>query len=284
MKKFLLILFTSVILTVLFILCFQYILQLKSQKGALQVTSSPESKVYLNGEYIGQTPLCKCDASEMLKTGEYTIRLVPVRPDLSEFQEKITVSEAVLTVVDRKFAKDSLSEGSVISLTPLPDKKKAELVVVSLPEGAKVILDNNEIGKSPLSLKDPTISDHLLTVQKDGYKEKSVRIRTPLGYKLTVAVYLSTVDSLTNTTQEASESAKTTKPTPSTGKVVVILDTPTGFLRVRETIGGGEVGRVTPGESYPLLEERNGWLQIKLTDGTPGWISNEYAKLEDKAQ
>ena len=261
-------------------------MQLRSQKGALQVTSLPESKVYLDGKFIGQTPLCKCDAADMLKSGTYTIRLVPTKGGLSDFQEKITISEAVLTVVDRKFAPDSLSEGSVISLSPLADKKKTELLVVSLPEGSTVFLDNNEIGVTPFSFKDPTESDHVLSIKKNGYKEKVVRIRTPLGYKLTVAAYLSTTTEISDTTdtQVASSSAETLllspTPKPLSGKTVLILDTPTGFLRVRETVGGGEIARVTPGEIYQYVDEQDGWLQIKLKDGQLGWISNQYAKKQ----
>lgn len=259
-------------------------MHLKSQKGALQVTSLPESKVYLNDEYIGTTPLCKCEAADMIPVGDYTIKLVPEKSDLSEFQEKITISDSVLTVVDRKFAKDSLSEGSVISLTPLSDASKTELLVASLPEGAAVFLDNTEIGKSPLSFKDPTVSDHILTLKKSGYKEKTIRIRTPQGYQLTVAAYLSTVDDLsTLIDQQASNSANTSlTPTPASADSIVILDTPTGFLRVRETINGSEIGRVTPGEIYSVLDEQNGWVQIQLKDGTPGWISSQYTEKQEE--
>src|SRR5664279_2853563 len=128
----------------------------------------------------------------MLSAGDYTIRLVPNDTSLREFQEKITISQAVLTVVDRKFGKNALSEGSIISLSPLSDKKKTELLVVSFPQGADVSLDDASIGSTPLLAEDPTESDHVLKVSKDGYNEKEVRIRTPLGYKLTVAAYLST--------------------------------------------------------------------------------------------
>lgn len=286
MKRFLLISFSSLVLTFLFVLCFQYLLQLRSQRGALQVTSTPESKVYLDGKYIGQTPLCKCEASDMLKTGTYTIRVAPTKAELADFQEKITISEAVLTVVDRQFAPDSLSEGSVISLSPLQDKKKTELLVVSLPEGSTVLLDNNEIGVTPFSYPDPTESDHVLTIRKNGYKEKTIRIRTPLGYKLTVAAYLSTNTDLLDSGHVASPSADilnpspTVSPTPIKGKAVLILDTPTGFLRVRSTVGGGEIGRVNPGETYPYIDEQDGWLQIKLNDGQLGWVSDQYAKIQ----
>ena len=41
-----------------------------------------------------------------------------------------------------------------------------------------------------------------------------------------------------------------------------------------------EVGRVSPGERYPLIEEdqRSGWYKIEYKEGVSGWISNQYAK------
>ncbi len=285
MKKLLLILIPSIVLALIVFLIFQQFMQARTQKGALQVTSAPDSKVYLNDKYLGQTPLCKCEAVDMLQAGDYTIRLVPIDKSLAEFQEKITITESVLTVVDRKFGKESLSEGSVISLSPLTDKKKTELLVVSFPEGSTVWLDNNVIGETPILYKNPTESDHVLRVSKTGYKEKSIRIRTTAGYKLTVAVYLSTTLEPQSAVVEdpvASSSAEPTTPISPTKaeESVTILDTPTGFLRVRasSSVSGAEVGRVIPGESYPLVSEQTGWFEIQLKDGTSGWISSQYAK------
>ena len=294
MKKLFFILIPAGLLTLLAVLSFNYFVKSQSQKGALQVTSAPESKVYLNDKYLGQTPLCKCEASNMLSTGEYTIRLVPADKNLSEFQEKVTISEAVLTVVDRKFGKQSLSEGSVISLTPLADKKKTELLVVSFPQNAVVLLDNNPIGQTPLHFKDPTESDHAIKVKKDGYNEKAVRIRTPAGFKLTVAVYLSTNAQYVPAQPEkpapvspgpsAGPSTATFTPSPSAAASlsVVILDTPTGFLRVRRNANAGavEIARVLPGEKLELIEESNGWYLIRLTDGIQGWVSSQYAQKQ----
>jgi hypothetical protein len=291
MKKLLFILIPSLLLSLILFFSFHYIVKARSQKGALQVTSSPESKIYLGDKYIGQTPLCKCEASDMLMAGEYTIRLVPVDDSLPQFQEKVTISEGVLTVVDRKFGKDSLSEGSIISLSPLTDKDKTQLVVVSFPEGASVALDENDIGKTPISHDNPTESDHLLKITKSGYKDKEIRIRTPLGYKLTVAAYLSISDTLSGITPTpASPSATlstspTTTPSPSSSlsqTKVRIIDTPTGFLRVRQdsSVASPEIDRINPGQTYPLVQEEDGWYQIKLSDGKLGWISSQYAKKE----
>jgi hypothetical protein len=278
MKKIVFVFIASFVLALALFLAVQYYMSINAQKGALQVTSAPDSKVYLNNEYLGQTPLCKCEAADMLAAGEYTIRLVPLDSSLREFQEKVTISPAVLTVVDRKFGKNALSEGSIISLTPLNDREKTELLVASFPQGSEVLLDDAAIGTTPLHHKDPTESDHVLKIRKEGYNDKEVRIRTPRGYKLTVTAYLST-SAETQPAQAASESAEATPtPTPEQQRVT-ILETPTGFLRVRATPAttGAEVGRVSPGQTYPLTNEQNDWYEITLEDGTKGWISSEYA-------
>lgn len=279
MKKIVFVFIASFVLALALFLAVQYYLSINAQKGALQVTSAPESKVYLNNKYLGQSPLCKCEASDMLAAGEYTIRLVPLDSSLREFQEKITISQAVLTVVDRKFGKNALSEGSIISLTPLADKEKIELLVASFPQGSDVLLDDATIGATPLHHKDPTESDHVLKIRKEGYNDKEVRIRTPRGYKLTVTAYLSTNAATQPASGDASPTGgPTPTPTPEQARVT-ILETPTGFLRVRATASttGAEVGRVSPGQTYPLTSEQAGWYEITLEDGTKGWISSEYA-------
>lgn len=278
MKKIIFVFAVSFVLALSLFLAMQYYLQVTTQKGALQVTSAPDSKVYLNNEYLGQTPLCKCEASDMLTPGVYTIRLVPLDSSLREFQEKVTISPAVLTVVDRKFGKNALSEGSIISLSPLSDKEKTELLIASFPQESEVLLDDAIIGTTPLNHKDPTESDHVLKIRKEGYNDKEVRIRTPKGYKLTVTAYLST-SAETQPKQESNDQPEVT-PTPTPQQTrVTILETPTGFLRVRATASttGAEVGRVSPGQSYPLTNEQSGWYEIALEDGTKGWISSEYA-------
>lgn len=281
MKKIIIVFIASFALALALFFAVQYYLGVNAQKGALQVTSAPDSKVYLNDKYLGQTPLCKCEAADMLASGEYTIRLVPLDTSLREFQEKVTISPAVLTVVDRKFGKNGLSEGSIISLTPLSEKEKTELLVASFPQSSEVLLDDTIIGITPLSHKDPTESDHVLKIRKEGYNDKEVRIRTPRGYKLTVTAYLSTNgDPQQNASAAATPAPEGSSPTPTpVQERVTISDTPTGFLRVRATPSttGAEVGRVSPGQTYPLTSEQAGWFEITLEDGTKGWVSSEYA-------
>lgn len=251
--------------------------------GALQVTASPKSKVYLDGKLVGETPFCKCEKDDMLKVGKYTIKLVPITGESSPYEEKITIGGSVLTVVDRIFGNSDLGEGKVITLTKLPDKQKLELLVVSLPEGISVYLDNVDVGKTPFKSNSLTASDHELRLTRDGYREKTIRIRTVMGYRVTVAATLGVFPNLT--TIQASSSAETKEATQSALPAVtkiIILDTPTGFLRVRSdsSLSSLEITRINPGEVFDLVEEKEGWYSIRLRDGKIGWISNQYAKKQ----
>lgn len=279
-----------------------------SSKGALQVTATPKSKVYLDGKMIGETPLCKCEYPNILPTGTYTIKIVPEGTMQDSFEQKITIEKSVVTVVDRIFAGPMVSDGSIISLKELPNDKDIELFVSSFPDKANVLLDRNLVGQTPLLLKNITSSDHEVTMEKGGYKEKTVHIHTVQGYKLTTIGYLAVDPSSLTNNPVASSSATTIPPispslsvspsplvsekvssspspkasitmTPAPG-TVTILDTPTGYLNVHTdaSISSQNVGKAKPGENYKILDEKNSMYQIKLSDGTLGWITNQYAK------
>ena len=284
MKKLLLVLIPSLIFAIIIYLLIQNVFLKRNDKGALQITSAPPSKVYLNDKLIGETPLCKCEVEDMVTAGEYTLKLVPNSGDYPEFQEEITITKSVLTVVDRTFAPGAASEGSVITLQPLKNSSERELLVLSVPDKSEVLLDSSSSGFTPVLLRDITESDHELTIRKSGYSEKKVRIHTPSGYKLVATIYLGVDDDGTTAkvsptpTVAASPSAT---PTPETERVT-ISQTPVGFLRVRASasVAAAEIGRVEPGQSFDLLDETTGWYQIRLEDGDEGWITSQYATKE----
>ncbi|MGA2911045.1 MAG: PEGA domain-containing protein [Candidatus Levyibacteriota bacterium] len=276
MKKVFYILSPVVLVVLIFAAILLFLAQNKG-KGALQVTSVPVANVYLDGKLLGQTPLCQCELKDMLTVGDYTLRLVPTQGGFEPFEQKITIAPKVLTVVDQTFAGQGLGSGSVINLTPLTDAKDMQLSIVSFPGNAQVFLDDNPVGQTPLLLQNITESDHELKLSKVGYKDKIIRIKTTPGYKLEALVFLGINPDVAAATASAA-SASANLPVAK----VLILQTPTGFLRVRDqpSLGGNEITQVKPGETYQLLDERTDWYQIKLTNGQTGWISSEYAQKQ----
>lgn len=248
------------------------------EKGALQVTANPTSRVYVDGKLVGQTPLCKCELKDMIPEGSHNLKLVPLKGNFEPFEQNITVSSKALTVVDRNFAGTGLSNASIISLTPIDDKKDAQISVVTFPGDVQVFLDNNLAGQTPTLLKNITDSDHELKLTKEGYKDKIVNIRTVLGYKLEALIFL-------GINPQIATSSATLLSTPSSSLSltrVLILQTPTGFLRVRSdaSIVASEVTQVKPGEVYDLIDEKPDWFEIRLKSGELGWISSQYAKKQ----
>lgn len=274
MRKFFLFILPFLIAVLIFF-GLLFFLNKKSGKGALQITSSPPSRIYLKDKLIGITPFCACDLEHMLPSGDYFIKLVPIGGNFRPFEEKISINEATLTAVDRTFVDNGGSNGSVISLIPIQDKKDVQILVISLPDKANVFLDGNPVGMTPLLLKQISESDHDLRVTRSGYKDKIIKIKTALGFQLNSLVFLGIKSDLSSPI--ASLSATPTL-TPS-DIFIVILDTPTGFLRVREdsSLTSSEVAQVKPGESYPLIEEKENWFKIKLSNDEMGWVSSRYS-------
>jgi hypothetical protein len=276
MKKIVLFL-VPILIAVLVFFGIVFFLDKKTGKGALQVTSVPKSQVYLDNLLIGTTPFCACDLTQMLAIGDHHIKLVPTEGNFKPYEEKIKINKSTLTAVDRTFAENAGSEGSVTSLNPLDDKNDAEVLVTSSPDGANVFLDSNPVGITPLLLRQVSLSDHDLRITKEGYKDKSLKIKTASGYELKSLFYLGINTDLS--VPQASSSGASLTPSPSAS--VLILNTPTGFLRVREdsSISSREIGRVSPGEKYELIREVEDWFEIKFASSS-GWISSQYAVKE----
>ncbi len=245
-------------------------------KGALQVTSSVPARVMLNGKNIGTTPICKCEQADRIDSGTYTLELIP-EGNFEKFTTKVKVGRGVLTAVDRTFLPGSYASSYILTLEKISGNNP-QLFISSLPSGALVAIDGNETGATPNLVTEISSSEHEIELQKGGYGKKTIRIKTVPGYKLLVEALLGTQPEA-GEVLPGSEGSPTPIPT-STQQLVVILATPTGFLRVREepNTNALEIGRVLPGDELPLLTEENDWFKIQLKDGSEGWISNSFAE------
>lgn len=278
MRKIILFLIPLLIITILFLLAV-LIINRDTGRGALQVTSVPVSQVFLDNKYMGKTPLCLCELSQLQGVGDYNLKLVPVQDGFKTFEQKITIYKAVLTVVDRTFDKEvSAATGSIITLADIDQKDSSQLLVVSFPSKARVVLDSNIEGITPLLIKDITSSDHEIKILKDGYKEKILKVKTIDGKKLEATVTLGIKANIMSNDQKASKSAAYP---PSLAKVV-ILDTPTGYLRVRDSdsVSASQIATVNPGDKLDLVSEKDEWFEVRLSNGRSGWISAAYARKE----
>lgn len=289
MKRFFISLSLSLILALIAFVGVDFFILKKTGRGALQVTSTPKSMVYLDGALIGETPLCRCEGENMLSTGEHAIRMVPFSLESKAFlappfEYTIRIEPSTLTVVDKTFGKGGTGDGSTLTLHALANKKEAQILVLSLPQTAEVALDSVLSGQTPVLLTHVTASDHEIQLKKNGYRPKTVRVKAIPGYKIEVVVFLGISDK--EEQKEASLSSHLVPVPSKTVSVVVIQQTPTGYLNVRSNppvnnVLSSKIGEVYPGDTLNLIEEENGWYHVTLSNGESGWISSEYAIKKD---
>lgn len=265
MKKALfliLILISLIILTIRFAsLPISQFLGFKDQAG-LRILSVPEgAEVFINQALVGKTPF----EDSNLSAKEYTINLIY---NEASWAGKVKLSNSTLTVVNRELSKEpTASSGEVLSL----DKGRGA-TIISMPSGVDIEIDGKEYGKTPLAV-DITEGEHVFVLSKNNYLKRSIKALVPVGYNLQLNVDLAL--------SEANLATIITPPIKK-AKVVVVKDTPTGFLRIRDkpSLVGNEITRVSPGDELVLLEEQTNWARVRLLNNQEGYVSTEY--IEEK--
>lgn len=229
-------------------------------KAGIRVLSTPaDALVFIDQTQVGKTPF----QDENLQQREYTIKITS--GDLI-WQGKVRLNAGTLTVINRELSKDTTSaSGETLTL-----EKGQGATIISFPADADVEIDGKFYGKTPLSIK-AGVGEHTININHSGYLKRSIKAYVPENYNLNLSVDLAI--------SEADLATITTPPITETPKLKV-LDTPTGFLRIRDKpdLGGKELARVTPGDEIILLEELHGWDRVRLPDGTEGYVSKDYVE------
>jgi len=253
----------------------------KPKPAGILITSTPTSSVFIDGQLMGKTPY-----EGVFDPGTVLVGLIPDEVDKKyvPYEAKVTLASGIKTIVRRELSEtEEASSGDIVSFEKEAGKS-ASLVAISDPDIAQVLINGTPRGFSPYKSSSLSVGEHQVTIKSPGFIERTLTVKTVAGYKLTIIVKLGKI-----VEEPKAEAIAVEKKT-----YVEILDTPTGFLRVRSLPGsaGREIHQVKPGEKYLFLDEDNdsGWFKIQLeapTTGLPegrsGWVSDEYSqKIEEE--
>ena len=245
--------------------------------SGLLIETSPASTVYIDGEEVGRTPY-----TSLRKSGEMSLRLIPdsFGQPLAPFEEKINLVSGVETVVRRYFGSSEIfTEGEILSFEKLPSKSSTGVTIISDPENVQIEINGVSKGATPYTSTNIESGVSKLKLTANGYKSRELEVSLIKGYKLISFIKLSKV--------EAPKIVEEVKKEVIEEKLVRILKTPTGFLRVRNEASSSaqEVGQVKPGEEYKLLgeDEKGEWFKIFFKEGITGWVTGQYSEIVMKS-
>lgn len=267
------------------------------KQGELRVDSQPVATVFINNKNIGKTPY-----KDKIDVGEYTVKLVPesAGAQVMSWEGTIVIGVNLLTYVNANLSESELATAVDVVWLEKITSKSSELSVTTNPDGATVLVDDATRGVTPLSVADISIGDHSLSITSAGFFPRSLKIKTTSGYRLIANLKLALLQGGAVSTPSAtptSDVSGTPKATPTKTATssatnvtdppkpfVVIKDTPTGFLRVREeaNTSAKELARVNPGEKYTFFDTATAsgssalWYQIKYDGKIAGWVSGQY--------
>lgn len=235
-----------------------------TEPTALQVTTTPEASVFLDGKHVGKTPFY----SDQLKDKEYLVKLTSGE---ASYLEKVKLTPNTLTVIDRELNNNFLAQsGETLWL-----REGKGLFIISMPDEAGISLDGQLVGKTPVKIEDIEEGEHKILVSIQGYIDREFSVKTNSKYQLVADVTLASEAAKGTTSTAASSSS----PSPQQPSKVVVQNTPQGFLRIRKeaSTSSTEVGRVNDGDQLEFIQETQGWIEVKFKD-KQGWVSGQYVK------
>lgn len=234
------------------------------QTGGISILSTPsEATVFLDQKQVGQTPY----EDKNLDIKSYDIK---IEKDSASWQGRVKLTSGTITFVNRDIATDSASSaGEILTLS-----KGRGLTIISSPTDAEIEIDGKIYGKTPATIGDIKTGGHNISIRHTNYLTRSIKAILPENLNLTIVVDMA-----------LSEADLTAIPAPVITQTpqVIVKNTPTGFLRVRDkpNLTGKEITRVKPGDRLILLEEQGSWNRVRLSDNTEGFVSSSYVEKKN---
>lgn len=238
---------------------------LSTEKAGVEIMSTPEAKVYIDGIEAGMTPY----KNNSLKPKEVEIKLVV---DEIEWTKKIRLQNRTSTIVVRDFdLKSNNNGGYVLKIEPTGNSKKAGLLVTARPDRSTIKIDGDTKGQTPSKWDDIGEGEKQIDISFPARKKIVVFAKAIAGYQLVVEADLQEEVLIEPVTDESE--------LPTKSEQIIIKPTETGWLRVRgqpNTVSA-EIGKVNPGDQYDLISEQEDYYEIEFEEGKMGWISTKYA-------
>lgn len=237
----------------------EVLLGIKPKSGISVLSTPAEASVFLDGKEVGKTPY----EDKNLEVRQLSVKL---DKDGSFWQGNVKLSAGTMVIVNRDLAQDQASSsGEILTL----DRGRG-ITVISHPTDSEVEIDGKVVGSTPISINLDK-GEHTMLVSHPNYLKRSIKAILPENFNLTVAVdlALSEADLTTVSAPVITQTAE-----------VIVKQTPTGFLRVRDqgSLSGKEIGKVNVGDKLILLEEQGSWYRVRLSDGTEGFVSATYVE------
>ncbi len=149
-----------------------------SARGAIQVTSSQQANVYVDGERRGMTPRNLSN----VPMGSHTIRVT--RPGFAPQEQTVvlTPEEPSARLAFTLSPAGAPAAPTAPGAAPAPAPRSVLTVLIaSTPSGARIRIDGRDLGPTPLTVRQLRPGTHTLELRMPGYRLWTERITVAAG-------------------------------------------------------------------------------------------------------
>jgi hypothetical protein len=260
----------------------------KEKSGdVLRIVSDPaDASVYIDNTQVGKSPY----SSNQLSEGEYDLRID--YPGYETQTVRINIKKGYTLNVRFKLfpvptaANITLLEGATGFYNITTDNQAISSDTQSWVRS--IIYWNHTRGLTIEStgLNKEQVFDYFIDYKGNLFGADGVLISGQAGMQslkdARKGAYLGRTSDGTGVTPEAKTTILNMNKQGLGGKKATVLETGTGWLRVRSTagLGGAEVAKVNVGQVYDVLEEITGWVKIKVSETVQGYVSADFVKVQ----
>lgn len=254
----------------------------------LRIVSEPSgASVFIDGSEIGKTPF----SSASITTGDYELKIsldgYEAQTTRLNIQKGYTLNGSIKLFPYPVPSIVKAIEGSAGLYDASSDNTALTSDTQSWVEGILYWNKTRGINIDSVGLNKEKVFDYFIDYKGNIYSLDGDLVQTKEELEnlkdIKRGAYLGRTSDGVGLPKEAKDALNTLSALGLATKTAKVLDTPTGWLRVRSeaSLNGTEITQVTSGTSYNVLEEVTGWVKIKVSETITGWVSSAYVTLSE---
>ena len=154
------------------------------------IVEKGKAQVQINDKDYGQTPV----TVENLKEGKYIIELSKIADEDTFYENQtfeVEISKNTSARIDIEIGPDSILNGTILYYTEAANTQRGKglITTTSSVEGAKVYVDKEYIGSSPITNLELADNQYQIKVSAQGYEDVEIPVFVRSGYILNLKTF-----------------------------------------------------------------------------------------------
>ena len=154
------------------------------------IVEKGKAQVQINDKDYGQTPV----TVENLKEGKYIIELSKIADEDTFYENQtfeVEISKNTSARIDIEIGPDSILNGTILYYTEAANTQRGKglITITSSVEDAKVYVDKEYLGPSPITNLELTDNQYQIKVSAQGYEDVEIPVFVRSGYLLNLKTF-----------------------------------------------------------------------------------------------